>query len=101
MVNRADSKMTPKRALLCWVMKPPTHGDQYLRSYGAANKARRLRQLMSLVFMATVATGFGQAPRWNPHINGPLEKYDNPPGYIYRLETSPRMISPHGVFISY
>jgi len=39
-----------------------------------------------------------------PHKQLPkeeLEKYDNPPAYIYRLETSPRMISPHGVFISY
>ena len=24
-----------------------------------------------------------------------------PPAYIYRLDTSPRMISPHGVFTSY
>src|SRR5206468_2031788 len=35
----------------------------------------------------------------NPRAARPLEKYDNPPAYIYRLETSPRMISPHGVFI--
>ena len=31
----------------------------------------------------------------------PLEKYDMPPAYIYRLDTSPRMISPHGAFTSY
>jgi BNR/Asp-box repeat len=29
------------------------------------------------------------------------EKYDMPPTYIYRLETSPRMISQFGVFTSY
>ena len=29
------------------------------------------------------------------------EKYDNPPALIYRLDTSPRMISPYGVFTSY
>jgi hypothetical protein len=33
--------------------------------------------------------------------NEPLEKYNMPPAYIYRLETSPRMVSPHGSFISY
>ena len=31
----------------------------------------------------------------------PLEKYDNPPAYIFRLETSPRMISPFGPFTSF
>jgi uncharacterized repeat protein (TIGR01451 family) len=30
-----------------------------------------------------------------------LEKYDNPPAYIYRLETSPRMISQYGPFTSF
>src|SRR6267142_489435 len=54
-----------------------------------------------LVSIASMATASGQAPTWNPRATRPLEKYDNPPGYIYRLETSPRMISPHGVFISY
>ena len=54
-----------------------------------------------LVSIASMATASGQAPTWNPRAIRPLEKYDNPPGYIYRLETSPRMISPYGVFISY
>jgi hypothetical protein len=31
----------------------------------------------------------------------PPEKYDNPPACIYRLDTSLRMISPHGTFTSY
>ena len=30
-----------------------------------------------------------------------LEKYDNPPMFIFRLETSPRMISQYGAFTSY
>jgi hypothetical protein len=30
-----------------------------------------------------------------------LETYDNPPAYIYRLETGPRMIVPYGPFVSY
>src|SRR3989475_6105400 len=54
-----------------------------------------------LVFMVALATASGQAPIWNPHTQKPLEKYDNPPAYIYRLETSPRMVSPYGTFISY
>jgi hypothetical protein len=31
----------------------------------------------------------------------PLEKYEMPPAYIYRLETSPRMISQFGAFTSF
>ena len=53
------------------------------------------------VSLASIATASGQTPTWNPRIKRPVEKYDNPPALIYRLETSPRMISPHGVFISY
>ncbi len=54
-----------------------------------------------LIALATLATASGQAPLWNPRINKEVEKYDNPPALIYRLDTSPRMVSPHGVFISY
>src|SRR6184192_928651 len=56
-----------------------------------------------LISIVAVATSSGQvAPTWDPHTKKPLEKYDNPPAlYIYRLETSPRMVSPHGAFISY
>ena len=65
--------------------------------------------LISLAFLATAsgqapsrsATAFQVALTWNPRANRPLEKYDNPPAYIYRLDTSPRMISPHGAFVSY
>jgi hypothetical protein len=41
------------------------------------------------------------APTWKPREKEPLEKYDMPPMYIYRLDTSPRMISQFGVFVSY
>jgi BNR/Asp-box repeat len=54
-----------------------------------------------LISLATLATASGQAPLWNPHINRQVEKYDNPPALIYRLDTSPRIISPHGVFTSF
>ena len=41
------------------------------------------------------------APTWKPHGREPLEKYDNPPAPPRTIETSPRIISPYGVFISY
>src|SRR5216110_3617421 len=41
------------------------------------------------------------APTWKPNGREPLEKYDNPPAPPRKIETSPRMISPYGVFISY
>lgn len=61
-----------------------------------------LRYLL-LLTLPMFATAFAQgpAPLWNPRTTRPLEKYDNPPAYIYRLETSPRMVSPYGVFTSY
>jgi hypothetical protein len=58
--------------------------------------------LSCLILVASLASASGQtAPIWDPHKHKPLEKYDNPPAYIYRLETSPRMVSPYGVFVSY
>src|SRR6516225_3882218 len=57
--------------------------------------------LIGLVFSGAIGNAFGQAAIWNPHTHKQQEKYDNPPAYIYRLESSPRMISPYGVFISY
>src|SRR6478735_6889173 len=64
-------------------------------------KVSTAKTLIGLAFLAAVGTASGQAPTWNPHTEKSLEKYDNPPGYIYRLETSPRMVSPYGGFISY
>ncbi len=69
--------------------------------HGRLDTARRLQQLICLASVVALATASGQAPTWNPHSNRPLEKYDNPPAYIYRLESSPRKISPYGAFISY
>jgi hypothetical protein len=54
-----------------------------------------------LISLVSFATAFGQAPVWNPRISRPVERYDNPPALIYRLDTSPRMVSPHGAFTSY
>ena len=44
-------------------------------------------------------TDSGQTRR--PRMTEPLEKYNMPPAYIYRLETGPRMISRFGPFTSF
>jgi len=78
----------------------------------AAMRTRYQLSATVLISLAMVASASGQAPArsatalqagptWNPHTTRPLEKYDNPPALIYRLDTSPRMVSPHGVFVSY
>ena len=41
------------------------------------------------------------APTWKPHGNEPFEKYDNPPAAPRKIETSPRMVSILGSFVSY
>ena len=58
--------------------------------------------LTYLIFQIAVHGTSGQsAPVRRPSFKQLLEKYDNPPAYMYRLDTSPRMVSPHGVFVSY
>src|SRR6266446_8345973 len=57
--------------------------------------------LICLVFLVTLTTASGQTPPRKPLRTEPLEKYDMPPAYIYRLETGPRMISQYGPFISF
>jgi hypothetical protein len=51
--------------------------------------------------LALLATAAGETPPRIGRMTEPLEKYDMPPAYIYRVETSPRMVSPYGVFTSY
>ena len=75
--------------------------DTRLRAASARQAVRRLRQLVFVAFLTALATASGQAPTWNPRTGKPLETYDNPPAYIYRLETSPRMTSRFGLFTSY
>ena len=41
------------------------------------------------------------APIWKPQEREPLEKYDNPPAVPRKIETSPRMVSRLGSFVSY
>jgi hypothetical protein len=60
--------------------------------------------LICLAWLATAADVSGQdlAPTWKPRGREPFEKYDMPPApLIYRVETSPRMISPFGGFTSF
>jgi hypothetical protein len=54
-----------------------------------------------LVWLCALPTASGQTPPHKPRMTEPLEKYDMPPAYIYRLETSPRMISQFGPFTSF
>jgi hypothetical protein len=54
-----------------------------------------------VVLIVSIATASGQTPEWNPRTRKQMERYDNPPAYIYRLDTSPRMVSPYGAFVSY
>jgi hypothetical protein len=57
--------------------------------------------LVCVVSLVALAAASGQAPVPKGRPTEPLEKYDNPPAYIYRLETSPRMISRFGPFTSF
>jgi hypothetical protein len=59
------------------------------------------RLLTCLVSAVALGTASGQTPARKPLRTEPLEKYNMPPAYIYRLETGPRMISQFGVFTSF
>ena len=45
--------------------------------------------------------GTTQGAASKPRMTEPLEKYNMPPAYIYRLETGPRMVSQFGLFTSF
>ena len=57
--------------------------------------------LVFLASLATLTTAAAQTTTSKLDPNEPLERYDNPPAFIYRLESGPRMISQFGPFISY
>src|ERR1700757_2640584 len=56
-----------------------------------------------LSLLAALATASGQNLPREGRMTEPLEKPGMPPAPVgtYRLETSPRMISPYGYFVSY
>src|SRR5215471_6290496 len=56
---------------------------------------------VSLVSLALLPSATAQTQTSQVNPKEPLEKYDMPPAYIYRLETSPRMISVYDFFTSY
>src|SRR5215467_8634450 len=60
-----------------------------------------LATVISLVSLVWPASAFAQTQASHVNPKEPLEKYDMPPAYIYRLETSPRMISVYDFFTSY
>ena len=55
--------------------------------------------LILLASLASIATASAETRPLNPKEHS--EKYDMPPAYIFRLESSPRMISRFGLFTSY
>jgi len=61
----------------------------------------RTRFFICLLLLSGLATASAQAPTRKLPLTEPLEKYDNPPAYIFRIETSPRMISRYDTFTSY
>jgi hypothetical protein len=60
-----------------------------------------INYLLSAIGLVSLATASGQTATSKLNPNEPLEKYDMPPAYIYRLETGPRMISQFGLFTSF
>src|ERR1700688_110247 len=62
----------------------------------------KTRFFICLLLLSGLAVASAQAPtRKLLPLREPLEKYDNPPAYIFRMETSPRMISRYDTFTSY
>src|SRR5436305_2301592 len=56
---------------------------------------------LPLLLALASASGQTLAPTREAPRNEPLEFYDNPPAPPRKIETSPRMISPYGPFVSY
>src|SRR6478752_7967039 len=69
-----------------------------MRSSGASHT----RLLPFLILLIALPGAIAQlAPVRMAPLNGPLETYDNPPAPPRNIETSPRMVSVFGAFISY
>src|SRR6476620_11657835 len=54
-----------------------------------------------LLLLATAWVVFGQTARPKPLPETALEKYEDGPAYIFRTDSSPRMVLPWGPFTSY
>src|SRR6266480_2185359 len=66
-------------------------------------KRSTVNYLLSAIGLLSLVTASAQTPPLNGRMTEPLEKPGMPPAPVgtYRLETSPRMISPYGGFVSY
>ena len=63
-----------------------------------------MRKIVSLTFLLLLGlfgVAWGEAPRRKPLPTEELEKYDDAPIYVWRTDSSPRMISQFGGFVSY
>jgi hypothetical protein len=99
----------------CWIASADSKNSARRARFGVRRYCAAFLLLSTVGYLSAVASAKADqpsaraqapasaqlAPTFKAHLKRPLEKYDNPPAYIYRLESSPRMISPHGVFISY
>jgi len=61
----------------------------------------KTRFFICLVLLSVLPIASGQTAPHRPLPTEPLEKYDNPPAYIFRIETSPGMVSQYDTFTSY
>src|SRR5712675_1164820 len=67
-----------------------------------SSTASHTRLLPFLILLIALPGAVAQlAPVRMAPLNGPLETYDNPPAPPRKIETSPRMASVYGAFISY
>ena len=67
-----------------------------------SSTASHTRLLPFLILLIALPGAVAQlAPVRMAPLNGPLETYDNPPAPPRKIETSPRMVSVYGAFISY
>src|SRR5438128_3776930 len=64
-------------------------------------KAGQLSAAILILLVALTSVSGQVAPTREAPRNEPLEFYDNPPAPPRKIETSPRMISPYGPFVSY
>src|SRR6266536_4037189 len=70
-----------------------------LRSFGISGTGFYI--CLALLLALASASGQTLAPTRKAPRNEPLEFYDNPPAPPRKIETSPRMISQFGPFVSY
>ena len=71
----------------------PQFGLEYFR-------VSKARFFVCLGFLSVLAAASGETARMEPPPFVELERYQDPPTFIWRTDLSPGMISPHGAFVS-